>query len=247
MKRLVNICILSVVLTILLPLCPNASARSIAQSPRTITGVVVEQDATPLAEATVCALGTLPMAGRLPCGNSNTTGYFSINVYARDTYTIAAEHLAKGYPPVLLRIPGSYGKPSPVFPTVVVDDSTVPSPVKIVMGAKAGRLLLTVFDGDTGERIDKGLVRFCKPGDSKYCYSISTSFPNGHYEVLTPEDPFTIKFETWWGPIPEYHGGVGSGLSGGWITRNAFDDLGLPLETLQVDLGQRKELTVRLK
>jgi hypothetical protein len=239
--------IMAAVLTILSYSCLNVLAQSNAQSPRTITGVVVEQDGTLLADATVCALGTLPMAGRLPCGKSNKTGQFSVNVYARDSYTIDAEHFAHGYPPMLMRIPGSYGKPSAIFPTVVVDDSTIPIPVRIVMGAKAGRLLLTILDYDTKQPIDKGLIKFCKPDDPTRCYSVSTSFPNGHYEVLTPEGPFTIKFETWLGPVPEYHGGVPSGPSGEWITRYAFDDNDVPLEKLQVELGQRKELTVRLK
>jgi hypothetical protein len=246
-NRKADICILSIVLVVVAQWCPNISAKSSVQSPRTITGVVIEQDGTPLADATVCALGNRPLNGRLPCGNSNATGRFSINVYGPDSYTIAAEQVAKGYPSVLLRIPGSYGEPSAIFPTVVVDDSTVPSPVKVVMGAKAGRLLLTILDGDTKEPVDKGLIRFCKLDDPKHCYSISASFPNGHYEVLTPEDPFTIKFETWHGPIPEYHGGIPSSTSGGWVARNAFDESGTLIETLQVDLGARKEMLVRLK
>lgn len=235
------------IVTVFLFSCVHALGQNQVSGPRQITGVVVEQNQNPLKGANVCAMGTRPMAGRIPCSLSSADGQFLINVYVADTYTIGAEHIEMGYPPFLLRIPGTYGKPDPIFPTVVVDDSTVPGPVKVVMGAKAGRLLLTILDGDSNKPIDSGAIKFCRNGDTERCYSISTAFPKGHFEVLTPEDQFTIKFETWRGPVPEYHGGVAVGASGGWVARSAVDDKGLPLETLQVDLGQRKEVTVRLK
>lgn len=244
MKAVVNIFWCGLICSLL---CVSTFGREKVRGPRDITGTVFEQDGKSLAGATVCALGTRPMAGRLPCSKSNANGQFLISVYATDTYTIGAEHLKRGYPAVLLRIPGSYGKPDPIFPTVVVDDATVPRPVKVVMGAKAGRLLLTILDWGSSKTIDKGLIRFCSPSYTEKCFSISTAFPNGHFEVLTPEDSFTIKFETWDGPIPEYHGGVARGPSGVWVARNVFDDKGLPLEILQVDPGQRKEMIVRLK
>ncbi len=227
-------------------LCASALGQEKVRSPREIAGVVVEQDGKPLEGATVCAFGTRPMAGRIPCSQSNGKGQFLINVYTTDTYTIGAEHLERGYPAVLLRIPGSYGKPDPIFPKVVVDDVTVPNPVKVVMGAKAGRLMLTIFDGESSRPIDQGNITFCRPGDAQRCYSIGTVFPQGHFEVVTPDNPFTIKFETWRGPVPEYRGGVAVGPSGNWVPRTAFDDKGLPLDVLQVDPGGQKELIVRL-
>jgi len=235
------------IVTVFLFSCVHAAGQSQVRGPRDITGVVVEQNQNPLKGVNVCAMGTRPISGRIPCSLSNADGQFLIKVNVTDTYTIGAEHIEMGYPPFLLRIPGTYGKPDPIFPKVVVDDSTVPSPVKVVMGAKAGRLLLTILDGDSNRAIDKGAIKFCRTGDTGGCYSISTFFPEGHFEVLTPEGQFTIKFETWSGPVPEYHGGVASGPSGEWVARIAVDDKGVPLETLQVAFGQRKELTVRLR
>jgi hypothetical protein len=134
---------------------------------------------------------------------------------------------------MLLRVPGSYGTPDPIFPTVIVDDGTVPTPVKVVMGVKAGRLVLTILDGDTDRVIESGSIRFSPPDHPEWPFLVSTSFPKGKYEVLTPSTPFTIKFETWHGE---------------WVARNAFDSAtGLPLEVVQLDLGSRKEITVRLK
>ena len=129
------------IVTVFLFSCVHALGQSQVPGPRDITGVVIEQNQNPLKGANVCALGTRPISGRIPCSLSNADGQFLIKVDVTDTYTIGAEHIEIGYPPVM-RISGSYGKPDPIFPKVVVDDSTVPSPVKVVMGAKAGRLLL---------------------------------------------------------------------------------------------------------
>ena len=69
------------------------------------------------------------------------------------------------------------------------------------------------------------------------------SFPDGRYELLTPEVPFTIKFATWEGKLVD-----GKWVNGKWVERKAFDgESGKPIEVLQVDLGARKEITVRLK
>lgn len=244
MKAAVNTFLCALICSLM---CASALGQEKVRGPRDISGIVVEQDGKPLEGARVCALGTRPMGGIIPCSQSNAEGEFLINVSCTDTYTIGAEHLERGYPAMMLRIPGSYGKPDPIFPTVVVDDSTLPNPVKVIMGAKAGRLLLTILDADSNQAIEKGAIKFCRVGDTEGCYSISTAFPNGHFEVLTPENPFTIKFQTWYGPVPEYHGGVASGPSGDWVARSAFDEQGLPLEVLQVDPGKRKEITVRLK
>ena len=244
MKAAANILFCALICSLL---CATARGQEKVRGPRVISGIVVEQDGKPLEGARVCALGTRPMAGRIPCSKADAQGQFLINVDGADTYTIGAEHLERGYPPVQVRIPGSYGKPDPIFPTVIIDDVTVPNPVRVVMGAKAGRLLFTILDADSSHPIDKGLIKFCRPDETQPCYSISTAFPNGRFEVLTPEDPFTVEFETWDGPIPEYHGGIASGPAGNWVARYAFDDKGLSLKLLHVDLGQRREVIVRLK
>ena len=209
-----------------------------------IRGTVVDQESVAVDGAEVCAWGTGPIAGRVPCSQSRRDGQFSLPVSRADSYTVSAKHLKKGYPEGLWTFYGKLWRP---LTTVVIRENSVSEPVKVVVGPKAGRLILTIFDGSTNRLIDKGSVTLCRVGEPKSCWYISTAFPKGRYEVLTPEVPFTIKFETWHGPIPKYYGGIASGPSGKWVARNTFDDTGLPLEVLQVDLGQRKELTVRLK
>jgi hypothetical protein len=209
-----------------------------------IRGTVVDQQGVAVDGAEACAWGTGPIAGRIPCSGSAQDGQFSIPVSRADTYTVSAKHFKKGYPEGRWTF---YSKLWGHLAKVVIQENSVPEPVKVVVGPKAGRLVLTILDGDTNNRIDKGSVTLCRVGEPKSCWGISTIFPKGRYEVLTPEVPFTVKFETWKGPIPEYHGGIPSGPSGKWVARNTFDDKGLPLGVLQVDLGQRKELTVHLK
>ena len=62
--------------------------------------------------------------------------------------------------------------------------------------------------------------------------STSTAFPQGRYDLLAPDVPFTIKFEV---------------LGKDWEKRYAVDGDGVPVEMLQVDLGQRKEVKIRLR
>ena len=211
----------------------------------TITGTVVDEHEQPVKGAKVCVSGTLPTAGRVPCGESNANGEFTIRVEHVDTYTIYAEHLERGYPIAIWQFYGKLWWQN--LPKVVINGSSDVAPVKIRLGPKAGRLVLTILDGSSDKPIESGMIEVCRLGEPNSRWSISTGWPKGHYEILTPDVPFTIKFQTWHGPIPEYHGGVATGPSGNWVARNAFDDRGLPFETLQVALGQRKELTVRLK
>lgn len=92
--------------------------------------------------------------------------------------------------------------------------------------------MLNVLDGTTNKPIEKGSADLCRLGEPLSFWSISQAWPRGHSEILTPEVPFTIKFQTW---------------QGRWIDRKAFDEAGRPFETVQLELGTRKEITIRLK
>jgi hypothetical protein len=234
--QLIPVCLLLVVCGV------RASAQKAGWN--MITGIVMDQAGAQVGGAHVCAWKSGPIQGAIPCAKSTANGQFSISVDRADTYTISAAHFEKGYPePLGLFFGKLWQRPT----KVVVQENSIPEPVKIVLGPQAGRLVLRILDGKTNTPIEKGKIKLCRVNELNSCWSISTAFPKGYYELLTPEVPFTIKFETWHGPVPEYHGGVASGPSGDWEARNAFDDKGLPLDVLHVDLGQRKELTVRLK
>ena len=193
-----------------------------------ITGTVVDEQEQPVKGAEVCATGTFPSTGPLPCGESNTNGQFSIDVERLATYVVYAEHFEKGYPNATWSF---YGKPWQDLPRVTIDETSTPAPVKIKLGPKAGRLVLTILDGATNKPIEKGSVELCRVGEPLSRWTISTGWPKGHYEILTPEVPFTIKFQTWHGE---------------WVDRKAFDESGVQIETMQLDLGARREMTIRL-
>jgi hypothetical protein len=196
--------------------------------PRTIVGVVVDKENNPVEGANVCAWGTRPMSGRVPCGKSSPNGGFAVNVHVPDTYSLNAEHFEKGYPEAIWAF---YGKIFAHSAVITVDETTPLSPVRITLGPKAGRLLLTILDGETNKPIEEGAITFCRIDEPTWCSSMSTAFPNGHYEVLTPEVAFTIKFQTWHGE---------------WVPRSAFGEAGAPIGAVQVDLGARREMIIRL-
>jgi hypothetical protein len=109
--------------------------------------------------------------------------------------------------------------------------------VKIKLGPKAGRLVLTILDGSTNKPIESGSVELSRVGEPLSKWSMSEAWPKGHYEILTPEEAFTIKFQTWHGDRLGH---------GAWVDRKAFDETGVQIETVQLDLGARREMTIRL-
>src|SRR6267142_537149 len=207
-----------------------ASGKARIGFTRTITGVVVDKDDHPVGGAQVCAFGEAAMAGRLPCGWSKSDGRFAIDVFRSDTYTIGAEALAQGYPRA---VQSFYGKLFCNFPVITVDDSSSMSPIKVILGPKAGRMIFTILDKRTNRRIEQGSITVCRIGEPRSCWSMSTAFPHGRYELLTPDFTFTVKFET--------------SKANVWVKRAAFNESGVPIEELQVDLGALRELTVKLK
>lgn len=119
------------------------------------------------------------------------------------------------------------------FPVIKVDNSISVKPVKVKLGPKAGRVIFTILDEETNRPIETGLIAVCRIGEPNSCWSKSTAFPNGQYELLTPEVPFTVRFE--------------ASEANTWVKRTALDKSGVPIEVLSVDLGALMEVTVKLK
>ena len=226
----INIYALCLLLVALASGTVSASTQARTDVTRTIEGIVVDKEDQPIADARVCAWGTGGMAGRVPCAQSKRNGHFAIDIPRPDTYTITAENIEQGYPEAIW---GFYGKGFANFPTVIVGDTVTVRSVTVKLGPKAGKVIFTILDGETNKPIEAGSITVCRIGEPKSFWSKSTAFPHGQYELLTPDAPFTVKFETWEG--------------NGWVTRAAFDESGVPVEVMQVDLGARKEITVRLR
>lgn len=194
-----------------------------------ITGTVVDEQEQPVEGAEVNASGTFPSTGPAPHGETNKNGQFAILVERLGTYVIHAENFAKGYPDSAQTF---YVRRWQDIPRVTIDGTSTPAPVKIKFGPKAGRLVLTILDGATNKRIEQGSIELCRVGEPLSWQSRGAQWPKGHLEILTPEAPFSIKFKTWRGGIS--------------VDRKAFDESGAQIETIQLDLGSRREMTIRL-
>jgi len=221
MKRVALIC------SFLLWLPVLVAAQQKNPTWQTVTGTVVDEQDRPVAGATVSAfVGN----GRVPIGVSDAKGQFSLFIQHPGTYPVYGEDLEKGYPSAQYIFYGKLWQHSPQ--QVTIDETSLPAPVKIKLGPKAGRLVLTILDGATNKPIEKGLVELSRVGEPRSKWSISTGWPKGHYEILTPEVPFTMKFQTWHRK---------------WVDRKAFDESGVQVETMQLELGTRREMTIKLK
>lgn len=220
MKRVALICSFVLLMSLLV------AAQERSPDWQTVTGTVVDEQEQPVEGAWVSAQ---VWNGRVPRGQSDSKGHFSIWIQRPGTYTVYAEHLEKGYPAADLAFYGKLWQPS--LSQVTIDETSTPAPVKIKLGPKAGRLVLTILDGSTNKPIETGSVYLCRVGEPRSFWSISSGWPNGHYEILTPEVPFTIKFQT---------------SHGEWVDRKAFDESGVQIETMQLELGARREMTIRL-
>jgi hypothetical protein len=205
-----------------------------------IRGTVVDESNGAVVGAEVCVAD--PVNGG-PCSKSTTGGNFSIVVDRAGTYPLSAQDFDMGYPYLAVGVVPFYGKLFRRAPDVIVKEISSPEPIKIVLGPQAGRLIVTIIDDATNKAIDSGSVTQCRVNEPKSCWKRMGRFPNGQYELLTPEVPFTISFATWEGKLVN-----GKWADGKWVERKAFDgESGLPVEVLHVDLGARKEITLRLK
>ncbi|MEJ7578016.1 MAG: carboxypeptidase-like regulatory domain-containing protein [Pyrinomonadaceae bacterium] len=196
---------------------------------RRIVGYVKDRENHPVAGAEVCANPHGPVSGIIPRGVSKADGSFTLDIWWPDTYTISAEHLGEGYPKATN---GFYGDFFGEAPDITVGESNRLEPVGVMVGPKAGRVVLKILDEQSGRSVESGLVKVCRTDNPQMCMSTSTAFPRGRYELLAPEVPFTIRIGVW---------------GKDWEERDAMGDDGVPVELLQVDLGARKELMIRLR
>src|SRR4030095_6808097 len=110
---------------------------------RRVVGDVKDRENHPVAGAEVRANPYGPVAGRIPRGVSKVDGSFTLDIWWTDTYTISAEHLAKGFPDVWN---GFYGNFFGVAPAITVSESNELEPVEVRVGPTAGRVILQIAD-----------------------------------------------------------------------------------------------------
>ena len=199
---------------------------------RRIVGSVWNREHHAVSGAKVCATPNGGLGTRIPCGTSAADGAFTIDVqWPGRTYTISVEDLAAGYPDASNAFFGSFfGE----LPEITVTETNALKPVDVMVGPKAGRVVFSIVDDKRGKPIEGGVVKVCRTDRPRICWTISIGFPHGRYEMLTPEVPFTIEFGTWYRQERS-------------VARSAVDQAGVPVTRMSVGLGERKEMTVRLK
>jgi hypothetical protein len=190
---------------------------------------VRDGEGRPVAGAWVQASRQGGSAGLLPRAMSKADGSFTLDVWGPDTFYVSAEHLGGGYPDAMN---GFYGKFFGEALIVEVGESNRMEPVEVRVGPKAGRVIFKLFDEQSGRRVRSGMAKMCRTDDPRVCWSTSRAFPRGRFELLTPEVPFTIRFEVW---------------EKDWERREALGEDGAPVELLRVDSGGRKELKIKLR
>jgi hypothetical protein len=221
--------------TVLVWLCCGVIIAHAQDQPtfsRRVVGHVKDREDRPILEARVCAHPHGAWAGLIPCGVSKTDGSFTLDFWSTGTYTISAEKKSEGFPDAN---DGLYGCFFGLLSIITVDESSELIPVEVGVGPKAGRVSFKIVDDESGELIESGVVKVCRSDNLKICTSMSMAFTYGKYHLLTPEVAFTIRFE-----LP-------AGKGQNFEERTAIDEWGGPVETLYVELGTRKEMTIRLR
>ncbi len=212
----------------------SAFAQDETVSYRHFVGIVKDSENQLVAGAKVCGWDKSgrPINGRIPCTVSKADGSFALNIqkWDGDTYTIWVEDSAKGYPSPYSALFEGFFRDKQV---ISVDASNESNPVEIQLGAKAGRAILKIVDDVSGQPIKSGKITISRIDNPELWQSMSASFPQGRYELLTPESALTLKIELWNGNE--------------WKEWFAMDKNNNKIELIQVKLGETKEIKIRLK
>lgn len=203
---------------------------------RRFTGYVKDSDNQPLSGATVCGWdkSDRPIHGRIPCVRSQADGSFELRIikWEGDTYHLWAYDSEKGYPdPFISSLYEGF-----LFDNRNIDvyGSNASKPVELRFGeVKAGKMTLKMIDDESGQPVDKGAVVICSVDNPQHCQSLSTNFPNGVYEFLTPQSAFTLAVQWFDG--------------NDWKDWEVLDKNRRKIESLKVELGQSKTINIRLR
>jgi hypothetical protein len=205
---------------------------------RHFVGYVKDSENKPFEGATVCGWDKSgrPINGRIPCVRTESDGKFNLSLmkWDGDDYRLWVFDIDKGYP-------DAWGFLSSIYESFLFENRAIDvnrlNESKLIEfrlnGIRAGKMTLKIVDDINGKTVEKGLIKLCRLDDQNACSSISTSFPNGVYEFLTPQSAFTIRIQLWNGSE--------------WIDRKVLDENRREIETLQVELGKSESIKIRLR
>lgn len=227
---------LSFVFLLLVLFCADVSVFSQEEtiSYRHFTGYVKDSENNSVAGARVCGWDKSgrPINGRFPCVTSTKDGGFSLSIrkWEGDTYYIFVEDSEKGYPNPQSALYESNFRDKQI---IDVDATNESKPVEIQLGMKAGKAMLKMVYDESGKPVEKGAVKMCRTDKPEICQSLSTAFPKGVIEILTPNSPVILKIELWNGKE--------------WKEWFAMDENNTLVQTINVESGQKKEIKLRLR
>lgn len=161
-----------------------------------IKGFVTTSGGQPVSHATLYA-GRLGGNEMLSQRNSVTTddqGGFRLSNLPDGEYTLRAYKEADGYPHLLFSFYSeAYRNVS--WPRVtIVNGTTVENVIVHVASPKCGRLLITVFDGETNQQIRDAHVSLNHEGKPLTLFGSGLNTPDYRFNLLVPPDiPIELK------------------------------------------------------
>lgn len=165
-----------------------------------IEGQVIDSEGSPVAGAMVQASPDA-LRGRVPMAPTDGQGKFTVVVHQTGMFVVSAAKPSAGYPSSF----NPFYDPAGEATAQALVEENRPAPfVTVRLGRKAGTLVATTVDANTGRPIEDLEIRLCRAEVPKYCLRISKKNRNGQFDVEVPVVPFTIQisapgYQDWFG------------------------------------------------
>lgn len=222
MRRLVY----ALLLAALLPCA--AAAQAAGRKPLLINGQVLDAEGRPVAGAYFYAHPVKGLRGRLPRGDTDAAGKFSVEVRQTGWFVVGGAKTEEGY----TRTSNPFYGPAPDSEAQVLVEENRPAPFATVrLRPKGGTLVLHITNAGTKLPLTHVWLSLCRAEAPKYCTRLSPAGSRGRFRVLVPPDPLTVHVSA----PPHYRDWVGPGGAAA------------PATVVRVDSGGTKELAVRMQ
>jgi hypothetical protein len=165
-----------------------------------ISGTVLDERGAPVADATVYAhpLGVMVMGTAIPEVSTTSNGRYEFKRLSYGRYQVTPAKPEDDYPPLYLNFYAGFVKQ----PEVELSDAHRDVTLDLKLEKKAGVLVGTVSDADTGSPLDANVDFHC-PEDPRRDLG-GSGLTNARFRVLVPTDtPVMMKvsqmgYEDWW-------------------------------------------------
>jgi hypothetical protein len=162
-----------------------------------IEGTVTDEGGTAISGATVYAFSIGPMTSAIPTAETDAGGHYIFKHLYYGRYTVAPAKPADGYPTPFAVPNCTHLK----HPEIELSDENQSAKLDLRFGKKAGVLVGTVTDADSGNAIDANVEFRCLVDPSQFVSG--SGLTNARFRVLVPSDTpvsMTVSqtgFENW--------------------------------------------------